>query len=301
MFYLALGRPAVADNHQATDEVQLQKSGSGQSNHRSPPPAHGAITTTSNANDNGTRVGSKPAKIQNTEDLDWPAWIQAGSAIAMTFFTALLVWVSFRQEKISRTQSRVGERQLSLAALQTDLLTTQKEIARQGHLATHRPKLAVRNVVLQPHACTWPGQPMLITGEIAGGELYVVNRGGSAAWITNALVIIHHQAPPSLPMKPPYEGSAGNTGPMASPLLAGKAISVPIQSMQPVGQDKAVDILRSKSPDSLYVMGWVEYQDGTYDQETDSQLTRRTAFCRKFDASTRRFVRVKDDDYEYEE
>jgi len=102
-------------------------------------------------------------------------------------------------------------------------------------------------------------------------------------------------------MKPPYEGMNGSTGPMAFALLAGKSIAIPIPNMQPIGQDKALTILRGESPDSLYVMGWVEYRDGTYDLETDSQLTRRTAFCRKFDTSTRRFVRIDDDDYEYEE
>ncbi len=102
-------------------------------------------------------------------------------------------------------------------------------------------------------------------------------------------------------MNSPYEVSNGNIGRITVRCWQDKPSRFSIQSMQHVGQDKAVDILCGKLPDHLYVMRWVEYQDGMHDQETDSRLTRRTAFCRKFDIDTKRFVRVKDDDYEYEE
>jgi hypothetical protein len=81
--------------------------------------------------------------------VNWGTLAETGSAIFTALFRAILAWVGFRQEKISRSQADIAGNQLELMKQQTDISLKQKEIARQGQLAMHRPRLAVRNVVLQ--------------------------------------------------------------------------------------------------------------------------------------------------------
>lgn len=191
-------------------------------------------------------------------------------------------------------QTAIASRQLTLIGLQTDTLEKQKEIARQSHVATHRPRLAVRNVVIRVEELAWPGRSDLKVGHLVRGHLYVVNKGGYEAEITNALIMIYRTTAQHLPMERPYEGKNGNTGPIATPLLAGQSISIPFNDDGPVNEGQPI---RPR----LYVMGWIEYRDGGYDAATGTQLTRRTAFCREYELSSQRFVRVKDEDYEHEE
>lgn len=249
---------------------------------------------------------------------DAPDW----TAIAQVAFSFLLVLVGVgqvcvgrlqyltyerqrrlmrRQANISSHQTELLETQSRLTALQTDILEKQKEIARQGHIATHRPRLSVRNVVIRAEQRSWPGLPELILGEMLTGQLYVVNRGGYEAQITDALVMIYQTDKPHLPMERPYEGQNGNIGRWAKPLLAGQSSPIPFGLNEPVSADVRSRIIDGKDGKRLYVMGWIEYRDGGYDIRSDTHFTRRTAFCRLFDTERQRFVRVDDEDYEHEE
>jgi hypothetical protein len=45
---------------------------------------------------------------------------------------------------------------------------------------------------------------------------------------------------------------------------------------------------------NLYLIGWIGYVD-------ESNETRRTGFCRKYDFAAKRFILETDHDYEYED
>jgi hypothetical protein len=197
-------------------------------------------------------------------------------------------------------QRVAAENQLKLIGMQTDLLEKQKEIARQAFIATHRPRLSVRNIVLKPSARDWAGQQDMIIGDLPEGQLYVVNRGGSNAFITDGLIMVHTDEKSNLPMARPYGGKNGNIGSMRFPILAGTSIPILFASDSRIEEGSRIRMLRGDGG-SLYVMGWIEYSDGAYEISTGTQITRRTAFCRKFASTTQRFVRVQDEDYEHEE
>lgn len=76
----------------------------------------------------GDRESNKPS-------VDFPAWIQVFTAVATAGFTYALV--------------RVGRSQVSIAALQAKIAERQLEAARIAEIRAHRPRLYIRNVVMQ--------------------------------------------------------------------------------------------------------------------------------------------------------
>jgi len=222
--------------------------------------------------------------------------------------------VFHRQAEIADRQTTIGASQLDIAAdqveisrqqhgvmaQQTEILEKQKEIMRQSEMVAHRPKLSVRNVVIKADIRHWPNSADMILGEMLNGQIYIVNRGGYEAQITDILVEIYQTDKEYLPMERPYEGKRGY-GNMSSPLLAGQSTPFSFRLNEPISNDVRSRIIEGKDGKRLYVMGWIEYRDGRYDIRSDTQLTRRTAFCRLFNPKTQRFIRVEDEDYEFEE
>jgi hypothetical protein len=149
--------------------------------------------------------------------------------------------------------------------------------AHRDFLATHRPRLRVRNFVLKPSDYD-PAGPWM-------GQFYVSNVGGTEAKIVNS----HCEAVRlrDLPMERPYEGRLGNN---------------PIGGFLPSGSSRPAiflapsDLARNISGGELYLMGWIDYLD-------DVGIHRRTAFCRHYTKRDGglRFYAVDDPDYEHEE
>jgi hypothetical protein len=245
----------------------------------------------------------------NTPDYENPNVVIGILTLIVLGFQA---WVFRRQASIGDKQTSIAERQLALTAgqvdiaekqflltgLQTDFLEKQKEIARQGHLAAHRPMIRVRNIVLRRSQSFSSTDDLFHAGELVSGQLYIVNTGGADAWVTDALVMVYWANALSLPVERPYEGLDGNVGRMGGALYSGRSVPIPFASIRPM-QDCGPKILRGLEGWRLHIMGWVEYRDGAF--RDGVFLTRRTAFCRLFNPETQRFVRVQDEDYEHEE
>ncbi len=151
-----------------------------------------------------------------------------------------------------------------------------------------RPKLIVRNIVHQePVARGFP----------ISGQFYVANVGDSRATITASLSMVYWSENP-LPMRRPYEGRKVNGA-------AGGIIEAGAAQTGVFASDEVLGVIHSAifSPEevaplvretALFVMGWIEYRD-------TRKVSRRTAFCRRFDRGIGRYIAVKDPDYEHAE
>ncbi len=67
--------------------------------------------------------------------INWPFWTQVAPAIATAFFTLALVYVGWSQVQIGARQTEIAERQF--------------KAARVAEIRAHRPRLYVRNIVMQ--------------------------------------------------------------------------------------------------------------------------------------------------------
>lgn len=166
----------------------------------------------------------------------------------------------------------------------------QLEISRKTIVMTQRPKLRVRNVVAT--------DPDLPTGHYATGQFYVSNVGGTPAHIIESHCIVYWSST-GLPMKRPYEGENGNMPIGKITISSGESFPALFQSDTPT-ERRADPSKKIVGGASVYVMGWIEYQD-------DLNIRRRTAFCREFKQPSgqafhsARFYPVDDLDYEHEE
>ena len=210
---------------------------------------------------------------------------------ALVGFGGLQIRLLFKSDKTARLNVAIARKQMRLTGYQADILTKQKEIARIEFIATHRPRLRVRNVVVKPVSVTGFKPTVFHPGQFVSGQCYIANSGGSAAHITEAHCDVFITSNP-LPMERPYEGQDGNSA-IKLTIEAGTSVPLPFQSTSQISSRESEDIL-SGGNYRIYVMGWVEYSD-------DMNIMRRTAFCRKYDFIRRRFYPVDDPDYEHEE
>lgn len=161
-------------------------------------------------------------------------------------------------------------------------------------LLTHRPKLILRNVVINRGILDGSDDPFYQGARVAG-QFYIANIGDTRATVmeSGCWVIWKKNEQPlaGLPMRRPYEGKNGNNPVSAETVLQpGESLPGIFQSDDFLGHETQ-RVREANWP--FYVMGWVEYTD-------DAGTRRRTAFCQKYDAS-KRFVAVVDPDYEHAE
>jgi hypothetical protein len=169
-------------------------------------------------------------------------------------------------------------------------------------LLQFRPKLIVRNVVINPIEVI-KGQPeydsILITNFPVFGQFYIVNVGGTDATVTEVYSEVTWQYF-ALPMKRPYEGKVGNILSKPAILRSGQSMpwrfdSAPVLDINPYRIKQPEDWKEVKERRRLYVLGFVVYAD-------DLGFERRTAFCRYLNPATQRFTAVEEDpDYEHAE
>lgn len=223
--------------------------------------------------------------------------IQGLAAIAVGFFTFILMRNARTQAEISSKQADVAEKQMQLTGRQTDIIEKQKEIARHDYLYTHRPRIRIRNVVVHPEQN--PPLALFAPGHLVSGQFYISNIGSSDAVITaiGAWVEVLHKGRPervsSLPTERPYEGKNPDTVNVRLEAGGSYPISFQSENVLPDG----VYLLSHLPPDDwwkIYVMGFIEYSDGL-------KTPRRTAFCRVWSPISGRFSAVQDTDYEHEE
>jgi hypothetical protein len=202
--------------------------------------------------------------------------VTAVATIFIAIFTIVLALVTGRQARLSRESI---------------------DLARSEFAANHRPKLRVRNVVLEnPLRAELRRWYVFEPGQGVQGRLYVGNVGDSGATITNSHCRVFWTKEP-LPMERPYENESGNNFLGNAVLAAGAATLGTFHSVELI-QDEAHAIGLGRDGWKLYVMGWVTYIDA-------NQTSRRTSFCREYmvleNSGRGRLFAVEDLDYENEE
>jgi len=169
----------------------------------------------------------------------------------------------------------------------------QWNIANKTLALQFRPKLIVRNFEIPLRLEGGNAKYYFIRNELVSGQFYVANIGDGPATITESLCIVYWQKGLVLPMRRPYEGNDGNN-PVAGKIEPGGRLTAVFQSEEllPISQIEIGMMGYPYSPSwRVYIMGWIEYSD-------DLGIGRRTAFCRRFDPTTNRFMPVDDPDYE---
>ena len=153
------------------------------------------------------------------------------------------------------------------------------ELGRKEFIATHQPRLRVHSICLKKADST----PKLIGGSYITHQLHysVDNIGGSAATIIKQSLTFKRLNEP-LPV-PSY----------CDPLLVEKTIACGESISDSFGVEHfLISLNEERGVDDLYFFGYIDYLD-------DVGTTRRTAFCRRYIQETKRFTKVKDEDYEY--
>jgi hypothetical protein len=167
----------------------------------------------------------------------------------------------------------------------------QWRIANKTLLLQFRPKLIVRNIVIDEMSNEIPRPPLIRDGSAVVGQFYISNIGETPAMITEVGCWV--ESSQILPMRRPYEGKDGIE--LQSPKILKPSESTPWRfDSITVMDSRARMIMASEAGWALYVMGWIGYLD-------DLKIPRRTAFCRKYDPMKARFVKVDDPDYEHQE
>jgi hypothetical protein len=190
------------------------------------------------------------------------------------------------------------------ARISANAATSAVEAASADFIASHPPKLRVRNIVINPPQTTDGRRlSMFAKGQVIRGQLFIVNVGGSRADILDGHCMVFWSKN-GLPMRRPYEGQEDNLQAMSRTLLSGQSTPVVFQSGAMVGDEGPTFGQKVIAGHDLYVMGWVTYADRNND-------VRRTTFCREYFAligpdekiagPQGRFYVVNNPDYEYEE
>jgi len=157
-----------------------------------------------------------------------------------------------------------------------------------------RPRIRIRNVVVRPAGLTGYVKSAFFPQQFVGGQLYVVNVGGTRARLIEAHCEVYwtNAGVETLPMERPYEGNLPNLPDLTVRLEAGESWPLSFDSDRQLSEAESDQIKRGEL--LIYVMGFAAYRD-------DLGIARRTAFCRKYDSRRARFFAVDDPDYEHEE
>jgi hypothetical protein len=216
---------------------------------------------------------------------DYRDEITASSTAIIAVFTAILGVFTVRLA-----------RSTTVAA---DAASKATKTAQAEFVASHRPKLRIRNIVVNPPR-TVDGRELALfaPGHVVSGQFFIANVGGSRADILDGHCTVFWSRE-GLPMRRPYEGGEDNLQAVGRTLLSGQSTTALFRSDGPIDADVAQTVGRNIVQGfRLYVMGWVTYADRNND-------VWRTGFCREFmptgGFSLSRFFPVNDPDYEHEE
>ena len=191
--------------------------------------------------------------------------------------------------------ARNVSRQTSAIAESAKAATESVNLARDEFVASHRPRLRVRNVVIDPmeHIPGWGIGEIPIGAGLVKGSFLVANHGDTRAYVIECYSRVYVGAE-VLPLARPHEEAIPHLRPREG-IESGYARKYWVDQDKGVvlRNDVATEIAQDRGS-KLYIMGWIVYEDST-------GVRRRTAFCRKYDATRCRFYPVDDADYEHEE
>ena len=202
------------------------------------------------------------------------------------------------------TDKSIGESQRSSAAHEA-LVKESNALTHRTLVLSQRPRIKVRSFILQEPSIQelsvdvpedeYPFAPV----DPIRGEVSVVNWGtGKTVVGANCYRIFHGRPPKRLPMKPPYDTGAVLIA-KKQEIQPGQSVQCPFTGVGPSARQLEDAFTPNRNPSIppgqnlyTYILGWIEYAD-------ELGLTRRTAFCQRYDLSLRRFITVDDPDYEY--
>jgi hypothetical protein len=283
--------------------------GEKESGNRQEPADKRATAVVNNPAEAGPKKDTTQDKATEELQIDWWLAVFTGLLVAVgTVQFAALFWQGrtlrhhshLLAESIKHMESaviayqgfaRASEAMLALTRESNAITARATDLTRQSFLLSHRPKLAVRNVVVrvpqgnQDIASVAQRLSQGVIDSVPGGELYVVNDGDA----DGKIIRMHSEILDGerLPMAPPYEGKPGTS--LDVNLAPGVQILVPFPS-EPFIRQHSVERVAG-GWEKFWVLGWIEYVDGTGN-------TRRTLFCRQWSNESSRFSAVGDADYE---
>ena len=165
------------------------------------------------------------------------------------------------------------------------LASDEIELTKQEFVASHPPKLRVHSVSLNIGS---PNGSIAGIGKASKIQFYVDNIGGSDATIKKC------------------EWKFTNLGSILPPLLppSDESHRLSKETLAPGAWDTGLLQLTNQSDASLSDLFWGRYESGFYffgyiDYLDNIGIRRRTAFCRQFNPTTRCFIKVENEDYEY--
>jgi len=227
--------------------------------------------------------------------------VAAFAGVAVAVFTGVLWWSTEKLWASSMETSQLAERQFLLTARQADLAEKQHGLARLQHIATHRPRLKIRSVVINSENSD---VPMIQSGCYIIGSLVVTNSGATEARILDSGYRFFWSNA-GLPMQPPLDGEETKALLVPQdPLAPYESRWIEIKSHTPFGEEADRLGWGVITEVTVYLMGFIRYAD-------IEGAERFMGFCRAyqpprlpFHTSTipqGRFVAVNNGDYEYED
>jgi hypothetical protein len=228
-----------------------------------------------------------------TEVLAWFTGVLAVVSAIQGFFLYRADNTARISANAAKAAAESAEKQMLLSGRHADITEKQHGVARLQFIAGHRPRLRLRNIVIIPPANS---DRLLFTGSTLFGRCYVQNIGGMTATVIASHLMLYSNEL-GLPMASPYEDQPANNI-INGIFNIGESRPFEFDQASPLA---AVEARALAGNHPFFVMGWIHYRDDS-EQGIVNNVVYRLAFCRRWHAGERRFVRIKDDpDYEYED
>jgi hypothetical protein len=201
--------------------------------------------------------------------------------LGLAVYTALLYRATVRlgrgADDAAMKQAEIARAQIALEAKQTDLAEKQHGLQRLQFLATHRPRVILREAY-----------GLRDNGHALKASFVLANTGGSDAIIHASKLQLRHEPVTSIRRVPDCTNSMDiATCSMAlGSHLSGEFVSPDVGEMWGL-------------PFEIQTGGWGIYFAGHIIYEDVNGMLRHLAFYRKFDEETSRFVPINDPQLEY--
>ncbi|HEY2346581.1 MAG TPA: hypothetical protein VGH80_12000 [Xanthomonadaceae bacterium] len=255
------------------------------------------------SNDVGISKASDDKSNSSTDDrianytgklADYTLWLACLTAIVAAVGVVQIIFL-IRSDKTSVRAANAATKAAEIAEKTSDanlaIAKGQFEEMRQARILEHRPKLRVRNIIVN--------EPSFPKGRRIAGRFIVSNVGGARAHIEACRCDVLWGLR-GLPMESPFAGRVENSM-QSKPTIAAGAYEegqfCSDNNYDGNGQAKPHEAdPRTDWPWGVYVLGWIDYID-------DLAIRRRTVFCRQLEnhGGIFRFHPVDDPDYEYED
>jgi hypothetical protein len=211
----------------------------------------------------------------------WATLALVAVTLGLAVYTALLYRATVKLGKgaddAAKKQADIAETQIALEAKQTDLAEKQHGLQRLQFLATHRPRVILR----EAYAVRDNGQPLKASYVLA-------NTGGSDATIHESKFQLRHEPVTSIRRVPDCNNS----------------MDIPTCTIS-LGAHLAGDHVSSEvgelwgMPFEIQTGGWAIYFSGHIVYEDANGILRHLAFYRVLNEETGRFVPINDPQLEY--